>query len=89
MNQLINRWGISGRDMGFIKLGWVAEAFTAVCIACGEPYAAAVTPGRGVPQAVAAAMAKGRMIWDLSEAKRAILHCLKVDHLSTTQIKLG
>jgi hypothetical protein len=62
MNQLINRWSISGRDKSAVKLRWVAEAFTAVCIACGELYATAVTSGRGVPQAVTAAMTKGSMI---------------------------
>ena len=62
MNQLINRWSISGRDKSAVKLRWVAEAFTAVCIACGELYATAVTSGRGDPQAVAAATAKGSMI---------------------------
>ena len=62
MNQLINRWSISGRDKSAVKLRWVAEAFTAVCIAGGELYATAVTSGRVVPQAVAAAMAKGGMM---------------------------
>jgi hypothetical protein len=89
MNQLINRWGISTCDKGAVKLRWMAEAFTAMRIVYGELYAAAVASGRVALQVIAAAMAKGRMIWDLSEAKRAILHCLKVDHLSTTEIKLG
>jgi hypothetical protein len=62
MNQLINRWSISGRDKSAVKLRWVAEAFTAVCIVGCELYATAVTSGRVVPQAVAAAMAKGGMM---------------------------
>jgi hypothetical protein len=89
MNQLINSWGIPTRDKGTIKLRWVAEAFAASRIVCRELYAAAVAPGRVALQVIAAAMAKGSMIWDLGEAKRAILHCLKVDHLSTSEIKLG
>jgi hypothetical protein len=89
MNQLINWWGISPRDMGAIKFRWVAEAFAASRIVCGELYAAAVTSGRGALQAIAAAMAKGRMVCDLGEAKGAILHCLKIDHLYTAEIKLG
>jgi len=83
MNQLINWWGIPTRDKGAIKLRWVAEAFAASRIVCGELYATAVASGRVALQVIAAAMAKDRMIWDLGEAKRAILHCLKVDHLST------
>jgi hypothetical protein len=62
MNQLINRWSISGRDKSAVKLRWMAEAFAAICIACSELYTAAVASGRGVLQAVAAAMAKGSMI---------------------------
>ena len=67
--ELINRWSISGRDKSAVKLRWMAEAFAAICIACSELYTAAVASGRGVLQAVAAAMAKGSMIWDLGEAK--------------------
>ena len=89
MNQLINWRGIPTRDTGAIKLRWVAEAFPASRIVCRELYAAAVASERVALQVIAAAMAKGSMIWDLGEAKRAILHCLKVDHLSTTEIKLG
>ena len=89
MNQLINWWGISTRDMGAIKFRRLAEAFAASRIVCRELDAAAVASVRGALQAIAAAMAKGRMIWDLGKAKRAILHCLKVDHLSTAEIKLG
>jgi hypothetical protein len=62
MNQLINRWGISAREKGAFKLRWVAEAFAAIGIACSELYTAAVASGRGVLQAVAAAMAKGSMM---------------------------
>ena len=62
MNQLINRWSISGRDKSAVKLRWMAEAFAAICIACSELYTAAVASGRGVLQAVAAAMAKGSMM---------------------------
>ena len=69
MNQLINRWGISARDKGAFKLRWVAEAFAASRIVCGELYAAAVASGRVALQAISAAMAKGRMIWNLGEAK--------------------
>ena len=69
MNQLINRWGISTCDKSAIKLRWVAEAFAALRIVCRELYAAAVASGRGALQAIAAAMAKGRMMWDLGEAK--------------------
>ena len=83
MNQLINWWGISPRDMGAIKFRRLAEAFAASRIVCGELDAAAVASVRGALQAIAAAMAKGRMIWDLGKAKRAILPCLKVVHLST------
>ena len=89
MNQLINWRGIPTRDTGEIKLRWVAKAFAASRIVCRELYAAAVASERVALQAIAAAMAKGRMIWDLGKAKRTILHCLKVDHLSTTEIKLG
>ena len=67
----------------------MAEAFAASRIVCRELYATAVASGRVALQVIAAAMAKDRMIWDLGEAKRAILNCLKVDHLSTTEIKLG
>ena len=77
------------RDMGAIKFRRLAEAFAASRIVCRELYAAAVASERVALQAIAAAMAKGRMIWDLGKAKRAILDCLKVDHLSTTEIKLG
>jgi len=69
MNQFINWRGIPTRDTGAIKLRWVAEAFAALRIICRELYAAAVASGRGALQAIAAAMAKGRMIWDLGEAK--------------------
>ena len=67
----------------------MAEAFTASRIVCRELYAAAVTSRRGALQAIAAAMAKCSMVWDLGEAKGAILYCLKVDHLYTAEIKLG
>ena len=69
MNQLINWRGIPTRDKGAIKLSWVAEAFAALRIVCRELYTAAVASGRGALQAIAAAMAKGRMMWDLGEAK--------------------
>ena len=62
MNQLINWWGISTRDMGAIKFRRLAEAFAASRIVCGELDAAAVASVRGALQAIAAAMAKGRMI---------------------------
>ena len=69
LNQLINWRGIPTRDKGAIKLRWVAEAFAASRIVCRELYSAAVASGRAALQAIAAAMAKGRMIWDLGEAK--------------------
>ena len=69
MNQLINWRGIPTRDIGAIKLRWVAEAFAASRIVCRELYAAAVASGRIALQAIAAAMAKGSMMWDLGEAK--------------------
>jgi hypothetical protein len=69
MNQLINGWGMPTRDKGAIKLRWMAEAFTASRIVCGELYAAAVASGLGALQTIAAAMAKGSMMWDLGEAK--------------------